>query len=123
FYPIETVDRVSGGQHVRVAQVAGMATHPACRCVLAPRARSYADIVGDPSLPDSRPPIVNGEDAFARLTPAQRLRVLGPKKAALYEAGEISLSDLARSTRSADWGAGIRETTLGELKQQARKAA
>ncbi len=117
FYPIETVDRISGGQRVRVSEVAGMATHPACRCTLSPRAKSYADIVGDPSLPDSRPPIVNGEDAFARLTPAQRLQVLGPGKAALYEAGQIRLSDLVQRTQSADWGPGIRETTLGELIQ------
>lgn len=80
-----------------------MYTHPNCRCVMAPRPASYADILGDPSIPDNRPPITSGADAFAKLDPATQRRILGPGRHQLYQNG-MPLRDMLTARADKDWG-------------------
>jgi hypothetical protein len=72
-------------------RVASMISHPNCRCALVPRARSFAEILGDPTIPDARMPLARtingkteGELAFAALPKSQQLQVLGPSRFDLY---------------------------------------
>jgi hypothetical protein len=95
-----------------------MATHPNCRCVLVPRARSYGAITGDPSLPDRRPAIATGPQLFARLSPDRQMAVLGPGKAALYQAGALDLADLVELVNDPRWGPIRREVPLYRLKRR-----
>ncbi len=72
-------------------RIASMISHPNCRCALVPRARSFAEILGDPTIPDAREPLARtingkteGERMFASLPKAQQLEVLGPSRYDLY---------------------------------------
>ena len=54
-----TITQIPRGSSVatpRVLDFPSLATHEGCRCALIARAKSYAEILGDPSLPDNRPP-------------------------------------------------------------------
>ena len=71
--------------------VAMMISHPSCRCALVPRARSFAEILGDPTIPDARAPlakIVNGktegERMFNNLPKSTQREILGPSRYDLY---------------------------------------
>jgi hypothetical protein len=90
------------------------ASHPACRCVALPIVASWADL-GFPGVPDHRPTLETGEEAFARLTRQEKLHVVGAAKLALLDAGRITLMDLVRPTYSKRWGPGLREASLTEL--------
>lgn len=89
-------------------------SHPACRCTKLPVAPSYADL-GYADIPDDRPRVETGEEAFERLSRAEQLAIVGPGKLELIEAGEVRLPDLVRFTQSARWARGRREATLAEL--------
>lgn len=90
------------------------ASHPACRCVAIPEVASWEEL-GFPEVPDHRPRIETGEEAFARLTRPEKLHVVGAAKLALLDAGRITLMDLVRPTYSKRWGPGLREASLTEL--------
>lgn len=68
-----------------------MLSHPNCRCALVPRPRSFAEILGDPTIPDAReviPPqegLSAGERAFASLPESAKLAMLGPTRYAHYK--------------------------------------
>jgi SPP1 gp7 family putative phage head morphogenesis protein len=68
-----------------------MLSHPNCRCALVPRPRSFAEILGDPTIPDDRdvlPPqdgLSAGERAFTSLPEATKLAILGPARYAHYK--------------------------------------
>jgi SPP1 gp7 family putative phage head morphogenesis protein len=89
-------------------------THPNCRCTAAPRTRSWADL-GFAGIPDVRPPVLTPEQRFAALPEGDRLSILGARRLAAYESGEITLAEMVRKTESPRWGAGRRATTLTEL--------
>jgi SPP1 gp7 family putative phage head morphogenesis protein len=89
-------------------------SHPNCRCAAAPRTKSWADL-GFPNVPDTRPPVVTPAERFAALPEADRLAILGARRLAAYEAGEITLAEMVRKTESPRWGGGRRATTLTEL--------
>lgn len=78
-----------------------MASHPGCRCVM-------ADHDPDASL-------TTGEQSFDELPDGERLAVLGPGKAALYDAGDLALPQLVGVTHSLMWGPGLRERALRDL--------
>jgi hypothetical protein len=74
-------------------RIPSMISHPNCRCAMVPRPRSFAEILGDPTIPDARPPLppmVNGksagEAAFAGLPRAKQLEILGPQRYKMYQA-------------------------------------
>lgn len=90
-----------------------MATHPNCRCAKAPVTPSWADL-GFDGIPDQRPQIEPGPEAFARLPETEQLAILGRAKLDAYNAGRITLDDLIHRTHSHRWGTGSREATLTE---------
>jgi hypothetical protein len=90
-------------------------SHPCCRCAMAPRTKSWADL-GFPGVPDTRPEIRGGEEVFGALSEEDQRFVLGPSKFLLWQAGSISLDDLVTETFSPVYGRGMRETSLRELK-------
>jgi SPP1 gp7 family putative phage head morphogenesis protein len=90
-----------------------MDTHPNCRCAMLPVTLSWEEL-GFRVVPDNRPSLPTGAEAFDALTATDRRAILGPAKAAAYEAGDLALDDLVRPTRSARWGRGRREASLAE---------
>jgi SPP1 gp7 family putative phage head morphogenesis protein len=85
-----------------------------CRCTAAPRTVSWAEL-GVRGVPDTRQPILSPAERFAALPEADKLAIMGRARLAAYEAGEISLDQMVRTTRSTRWGPGRRAATLKEL--------
>lgn len=94
--------------------------HPNGRCVMAPRTRSWGEILGDDTIPDTRPTVESGEDAFAKLTPDQQREILGSGAYELWRVGKISLSDMVVQTHNDRWGSMRRAASLSEALERAR---
>jgi SPP1 gp7 family putative phage head morphogenesis protein len=84
-----------------------MGSHPQCRCAKVPKTLSWEEL-GFRGIPDSRPQLVTGPDAFERLPEADQLAILGRARLDAYNAGDITLADLVQHTHSPRWGYGIR---------------
>lgn len=95
--------------------------HPQCRCIAAPRTKSWGDITGDSTLPDTRPVIVPGEERFAALPAAEQEAILGPGLYQLYQGGSIRLADTVTQTHDARWGSMRRPATIEEAQASAGK--
>lgn len=106
-----TVYQFSRGTKVSIAI---MPTHPNCRCAMVPRAKTYAEITGDPSLPDHRPHTKTGPELFAALPPAAQLEILGPARFALYQAG-VPLEDMVETVDDPVWGPTTRPRVLADI--------
>lgn len=92
-----------------------MATHPCCRCAMAPRTKSW-EALGFPGVPDTRPENRDGAALFTELSEEDQRFILGPGKFGLWQSGAITLADLAVDTFSAVYGRGMREAGLRELR-------
>lgn len=79
-----------------------MATHPRCRCTMAPIVRTWADLGYD--VPEEPQRFELGTDAFDDLDDDAQRAILGPGKFAAFKAGAIALDDLAGTRRAAAWG-------------------
>jgi SPP1 gp7 family putative phage head morphogenesis protein len=90
-----------------------MASHPCCRCARLPATPSWADL-GFHGIPDRRPTVTTGPQAFRRLSQADKLAILGRAKLEAYNAGLITLEDLVQHTHSPRWGRGSRVASLAE---------
>lgn len=90
------------------------ASHPACRCSIVPRTRTWAEM-GIPGVPDTGPSIESGEAKFAALDDRAKLAILGPAKFQAYSAGAIRLQDLVGVSESAAWGPGRFERSLSSI--------
>lgn len=91
-------------QHGKVFLASGsLVSHVGCRCVLVP----VTPRGGSPIRP-------SGEDVFARLTRAEKLRLLGPTRLALYDEG-VSLSSMVGLTLTRPWGVSRRLRPLRDL--------
>lgn len=88
-------------------------SHPGCRCTAMPKTKSWRELGFN--LPDQRPAIQTGPERFASLPEADKLAVLGRARLDAYNAGEITLLEMVKQTRSARWGDGKRTATLAEL--------
>jgi HK97 family phage portal protein len=93
------------------------ATHPQCRCTLVPVCRSWADLLGDDSLPDGRPKIDLGEEIFADLPEEVQAAILGPGGMRLYQSG-APLSSWVHVEESERWGTVRREASLSEVETE-----
>ena len=93
-----------------------MGSHPQCRCALIPVTKSWAEITGDESLPDTRPLLGSGPESFARLSEADQLAVLGPGGFDLYAAG-TPLSAFVRAVTDGQWGTTRTVRPLSEISQ------
>ena len=88
---------------------------------MAPRTRSWAEITGDTTLPDTRPDIAPGTDRFDKLPESDQREILGAHYDA-YVAGEITLPDLVQQTHNDRWGTMRREATVAEAEANASKS-
>ena len=91
-----------------------MPSHPNCRCVMVPVTMSWAEITGDSSIPDTRPPVATPERILAGLSEGDKLAIMGASRYALYAEG-LPLSDMVTVVPNADWGPTTRVRPLKEL--------
>lgn len=94
-----------------------MATHPRCRCSMAPKPRSYRSI-GFSSQPEP-PPMETGPQWFRRQPKGVQREILGPAKLRAYQAREITLPDVVARTDSPVWGPSTSEAGLNAAKDNA----
>lgn len=97
-------------------------SHPSCRCSLIPDAKSYAEILGDPSIPDTRKSIPQGAALFANLTEAEQAEILGPSLLELYKNG-ASLDDFVTRSFSAEWGPTVNVSNVASAAARAEVRA
>lgn len=110
---------MDGTEHAATETLDG---HPNCRCAMVPRTASWEEILGEEGvgLPDTRPPVRDGQAWFREQPPATQRAVLGDRKFSAFRDGRIDLEDLVVRTESEDWGTMRREATLAEALAQAR---
>lgn len=53
-----------------------MPSHPNCRCVMIPETLSWAEITGDDSIPDTRPPVATPERILDGLSDDDKLKIM-----------------------------------------------
>jgi SPP1 gp7 family putative phage head morphogenesis protein len=88
-----------------------MASHVNCRCTMVPLTKTWEEL-GFTGLQETRAEVEKGEDAFAKLTPAEQEQVLGPAKFAEYSAGRLKLADLVGYKDHPRWGRSVSERSL-----------
>lgn len=99
-------------------------SHPNCRCTPSPVTQTFAQILGDAGMDsggitETRIESFDPDAKFdAVLNEAEKVKVLGPGKYALWRDGEIRLGDLVTPTDNPVWGPGLRATTLRELRER-----
>lgn len=93
--------------------------HPLGRCTPTPRTKSWAEIVGDDSIPDTRPEIASGETVFAGLTEDQQRSILGPGMYELWSTGQVRFEHLVTQEHDERWGSMRRAATQAEALAQA----
>ncbi len=100
-----------------------MATHPRCRCSMAPKTKTWQEL-GFGRTPESVN-IPSGSSLFAKLSPEDQRSILGPGKFAAYRGKKIALSDLVARRQSPVWGPSTSEAGLAEALRnaEARKAS
>lgn len=97
-------------------------SHPNCRCVQSPITKSFEELAGmdewdAEDIPETGARPFDPDERFnAVLSDAEKIKVLGAGKYALYRDGKIRLADLVTPTFSERWGRGLRATTLRELR-------
>jgi SPP1 gp7 family putative phage head morphogenesis protein len=85
-----------------------------CRCVMVPVTLTWAEITGDPNIPDTSPPVVTPEVILAGLSEADRRNIMGASRLALYESG-TPLASMVQVQSNADWGPTTRIIPLRDL--------
>ncbi|MFN3650080.1 MAG: phage portal protein [Armatimonadota bacterium] len=100
------------GSHHAPTQI--LDDHPNGRCVMVPRTKSWAEILGDSSIPDTRPVIPTGESEFLKLSEEQQKEILGPGMWKLWKDGKVQFSDLVHQETDERWGTMRRPATLAE---------
>ena len=78
-------------------------SHPNCRCVMVPVTLSWAEITGDPSIPDTRAEAAGPQELLDGLDDAEKMLVFGPKRWALYQAG-TPLDQMVEVVNDPTWG-------------------
>lgn len=87
--------------------------HPNGRCFEEPVMKTWRELGFEIDGPERVKE--SGEEAFEKLSEAQKLKILGPAKYAAYREGAIRLRDLVGRRRSAIWGTMRYERSLREL--------
>jgi hypothetical protein len=91
----------------------GPLDHQSGRCSRTPKTMSWADLGFDvPEPPDILP---NAEQAFAALSHADQLAIMGAARLAALQRGDISWADLSKLRRTAGWRDSYGVTPLKDL--------
>jgi SPP1 gp7 family putative phage head morphogenesis protein len=85
-----------------------------CRCVMVPATMSWAEITGDDSIPDTRPPVATPEKILAGLSDADKLAIMGPARFEMYKNGK-PLLDMVQVKQDKDWGPTTRVLPLKDI--------
>ena len=80
-----------------------MPSHPNCRCVMVPVTMSWAEITGDSSIPDTRPPVATPERILAGLNDSEIQEIMGEGRYRLWKEGK-PIADFVRVKPNQDWG-------------------
>lgn len=80
-----------------------LAGHPACRCTMVPKTKTWAEL-GFDGVDEIAPNIESGEAQFARLPPSVQRQILGPTRFGQYAGGITKLSDMLRKNENPTWG-------------------
>lgn len=80
-----------------------MPSHPNCRCVMIPKTQSWAEITGDASIPDTRPPVLTPDRILAGLNDSEIQEIMGEGRYRLWKEGK-PLADFVRVKPNQDWG-------------------
>ena len=91
-----------------------MPSHPNCRCVMIPATMSWAEITGDDSIPDTRPPVATPEKILAGLSDADKLAIMGRARFEMYKNGK-PLLDMVQVKQDKDWGPTTRVLPLKDI--------
>ncbi len=88
------------------------------RCAMAPVTRTWEELGFPKDVADLAPPPppskIPGTKAFAALSEADQLAILGPGKLKLYKSGQIRLEDLVHQTFNVRWGSMRREASIAQ---------
>ena len=99
----------------------GPEDHQQGRCTRCPKLVSWAELGYDiPEPPDLLP---NAEETFRRLPRADQLAIMGSKRLALLDSGEISFTDLSSRRTTTGWRDSYAPTPLGDLLRVAGRVA
>lgn len=90
-----------------------MGSHPNCRCTMIPQVKSWKEL--GYNVPDHRPTVERGTDAFARLSPADQEAILGKAAYAAYIDKAVSLEQFATERHSHDWGTTVQKASLRSI--------
>lgn len=97
-----------------------MAEHPAGRCSMLPVTMTWRELGVD--VPEDRPELPTGPEAFRLLSASMQDRILGSAAAGdAYRVGEVTLGDFVRVRRSRDWGETRTATGLARARRNAEK--
>jgi SPP1 gp7 family putative phage head morphogenesis protein len=97
-----------------------MPSHPNCRCVMVPVTLTWAEITGDPNIPDTSPPVVTPEVILAGLSDEDKLKIMGARRLQAYKDG-LPLQDMVQVKQNADWGPTTSILPLSQLGQPTPK--
>lgn len=81
---------------------------------MVPATMSWAEITGDDSIPDTRPPVATPEKILAGLSDADKLKIMGSKRYEMYLNG-IKLQDMVDVVPNRDWGPTTRVLPLRDI--------
>lgn len=96
--------------------------HIRCRCTAAPRTKSWGEILGDETIPDTRPVIEAGETVFGRLPVSAQREILGVRGQELYAGGDVSLRDFVHQQHDQRWGSQRVAATIDQALANARQS-
>lgn len=80
-----------------------MPSHPNCRCVMIPKTKSWAEITGDESIPDTSVQGLSSDEIIAGLDDSEVRTILGSKRYALWQSG-TPLSEMVSVRDNSRWG-------------------
>lgn len=98
-----------------------MATHPRCRCVMAPVTVPWSEL-GFPGLSEPDP-VEQGSVLFDRAPAEVQRTVLGPSKYEAYRRGDVRLEDFVATRTSLTWGRSTSEASLRAARAKAARRA
>lgn len=92
-----------------------MPTHPNCRCIVIPKVKTWAELTGDPTIPEVSDKIPTAEQLFNKLSDKDKRIVLGPERYKLYLEG-TGLKEMIGTKEDDNWGPTTRIKPLRDLR-------
>lgn len=87
-----------------------MASHPACRCSMVPRTKTWKELGFD--VPETRPDFPKGAALFDQQPDSLKRKVLGPQAFDAFKNGDVTLADFIHTDHSREWGTTYRRGSL-----------